>query len=266
MGRRNQKRMSSRCFFFFQAEDGIRDLIVTGVRRVLFRSDLVPYIRPRPELAVSEPGDVGWAFRKQSPKLAAVVNQYIKTYPGQTAARFKSYPAYLKRLNNATAEADWQRFEKTIALFRKYGERYSFDYLMVAALGYQESRLDQNARSHVGAIGVMQIMPDTAATLGVGDVHEMERNIHGGTKYLRILRDRSISGGSPDEQNLTLFAIAAYNCGPGRVAALRAEAEKTGLDSDVWFGNVERVAARRVGQETVMYVRNIYKYYAASRL
>jgi membrane-bound lytic murein transglycosylase MltF len=137
---------------------------------------------------------------------------------------------------------------------------------MVAALGYQESRLDQNARSHVGAIGVMQLMPETAATLGVGDVHEMERNIHGGTKYLRILRDRAISGGSPDEQNLTLFAIAAYNCGPGRVAALRAEAEKTGLDPDVWFNSVERVAAKRVGQETVLYVRNIYKYYSAYKL
>jgi membrane-bound lytic murein transglycosylase MltF len=112
----------------------------------------------------------------------------------------------------------------------------------------------------------MQLMPDTAATLGVGDVHEMERNIHGGTKYLRILRDRAISGGSPDEQNLMLFAIAAYNCGPGRLAALRAEAPKMGFDPDIWFNNVERVAARRVGQETVLYVRSVYKYYAAYKL
>src|SRR3982750_1126175 len=213
MGRRNQKRMSSRCFFFFQAEDGIRDLIVTGVRRVLFRSDLVPYIRPRPELAVSEPGDVGWAFRKQSPKLAAVVNQYIKTYPGQTAARFKSYPAYLKRLNNATAEADWQRFEKTIALFRKYGERYSFDHLMVAALGYQESRLDQNARSHVGAIGIMQLMPETGRGLKVGAITKAEPNVHGGFKYLRQIYDRHLDATSLDDQNRTLFAIASYNAG-----------------------------------------------------
>jgi membrane-bound lytic murein transglycosylase MltF len=223
-------------------------------------------LKPRADLALTPAQSVGWAFRPKSPQLAAVVDEFIDRYPGAHAKRYRNHAAYVTQLANATADADWKRFQRTIVLFNKYAPRYGFDPLLVAALGYQESRLDQNARSHVGAIGVMQIMPDTAATLGVGDVHEMERNIHGGTKYLRILRDRAISGGSPSEQNLTLFAIAAYNCGPGRVAALRAEADKTGLDSDVWFENVERVAARRVGQETVMYVRNIYKYYAAYKL
>jgi membrane-bound lytic murein transglycosylase MltF len=223
-------------------------------------------LKPRADLSLTEAQPVGWAFRPASPKLAAVIDEFVDNYPGAHARRYRNHSAYVTRLAHATADADWKRFQGTITLFRKYAPRYGFDPLLVAALGYQESRLDQNARSHVGAIGVMQIMPDTAATLGVGDVHETERNIHGGTKYLRILRDRAISGGAPDEQNLTLFAIAAYNCGPGRVAALRAEAERTGLDSDVWFGNVERIAAKRVGQETVMYVRNIYKYYAAYKL
>jgi membrane-bound lytic murein transglycosylase MltF len=223
-------------------------------------------LKPRADLALTPAQDVGWAFRPGSPKLAAVIDEFIELYPGARAKRYRNYSAYVQRLGHATADADWKRFQSTIVLFQKYAPRYGFDPLFVAALGYQESRLDQNARSHVGAIGVMQLMPDTAATLGVGDVHEMERNIHGGTKYLRILRDRAISGGSPDEQNLTLFAIAAYNCGPGRLAALRAEAEKTGLDSDIWFDNVERVAARRVGQETVLYVRSVYKYYAAYKL
>jgi len=223
-------------------------------------------VKPRPDLALTEAQAVGWAFRPESPKLAAVVDEFIDNYPGAHAKRYRNHAAYVAKLAHATADADWKRFQSTTVLFQKYAPRYGFDPLLVSALGYQESRLDQNARSHVGAIGVMQIMPDTAATLGVGDVHELERNIHGGTKYLRILRDRAISGGSPSEQNLTLFSIAAYNCGPGRVAALRAEAERMGLDSDVWFDNVERVAAKRVGQETVMYVRNIYKYYAAYKL
>jgi len=223
-------------------------------------------VKPRPDLALTEAQAVGWAFRPESPKLAAVVDEFIDNYPGAHAKRYRNHAAYVAKLAHATADADWKRFQSTTVLFQKYAPRYGFDPLLVSALGYQESRLDQNARSHVGAIGVMQIMPDTAATLGVGDVHELERNIHGGTKYLRILRDRAISGGSPSEQNLTLFSIAAYNCGPGRVAALRAEAERIGLDSDVWFDNVERVAAKRVGQETVMYVRNIYKYYAAYKL
>jgi membrane-bound lytic murein transglycosylase MltF len=169
-------------------------------------------------------------------------------------------------VRNATAEADWQRFEKTVALFRKYGERYSFDYLMVAALGYQESRLDQNARSHVGAIGIMQLMPETAQGLEVGDITKAEPNVHGGFKYLRQIYDRHLDTGGLDEQNRTLFAIAAYNAGSGRVARLRAEASQKGLDPNVWFNNVELIAARRVGQETVIYVRNIYKYYIAYKL
>jgi membrane-bound lytic murein transglycosylase MltF len=223
-------------------------------------------LKPRPDLALTSAQDVGWAFRDASPQLAAVIEEFIDLYPGARGKRYRGHSAYVTQLGHATADADWKRFQQTIGLFRKYGPRYGFDPLMVAALGYQESRLDQNARSHVGAIGVMQIMPETAASLGVGDVHEMERNVHGGIKYLRILRERAISGGSPDEQNLTLFALAAYNCGPGRVAALRAEAPQMGFDPDIWFDNVERVAARRVGQETVLYVRSIYKYYVAYKL
>ena len=111
-------------------------------------------------------------------KLAAVVNGFIQRYPGAHAARLKAYPAYLKGLRNATADADWKRFERTVALFRKYGQRYSFDYLMVTALGYQESRLNQNARSHAGAIGIMQLMPETGRSLKVGDITQAEPNVH----------------------------------------------------------------------------------------
>jgi membrane-bound lytic murein transglycosylase MltF len=223
-------------------------------------------LKPRKDLALTSEQTVGWAFRANSPKLAAVLEQFIDKYPGSRAQRFKNYLAYVKELGNVTADADWKRFQSTIVLFRRYAPRYGFDPLMVAALGYQESRLEQSARSSVGAIGVMQLMPETAKTLNVGDITELEPNVHGGIKYLRVLRDRAISGGSPDEQNLTLFALAAYNCGPGRVAALRAEAPKMGYDPDVWFDNVERVAARRVGQETVLFVRSIYKYYVGYKL
>ncbi len=223
-------------------------------------------LKPRKDLALTSAQSVGWAYRRESPKLAALLEEFIDTYPGARAQRYRNHPAYVLQLGHATAEADWKRFQSTIALFRKYAPRYDFDPLIVAALGYQESRLDQSARSSVGAVGVMQLMPETGATLGVGNIAEVEPNIHGGIKYLRLLRDRAISGGSPNEQNLTLFALAAYNCGPGRVAALRAEAPQMGVDPDIWFDQVERVAARRVGQETVLFVRSIYKYYLAYKL
>jgi len=150
-------------------------------------------------------------------------------------------------------------------LFRKYAPRYKLDYLMTAALGYQESRLDQDARSSQGAIGIMQLLPETGAAMQVGDITQAEANVHAGTKYLRQLIDRYIGEG-PDEQNRTLFALAAYNAGPSRLAGLREEAAKAGLDPNVWFNNVEIVAARRIGNETVTFVRNVYKYYVAYKL
>jgi membrane-bound lytic murein transglycosylase MltF len=245
---------------------GLLKLIVVDDWKAVLWAGLLPKLKPRADLALGASGATAWAFRKGSPKLAAVVNEFIRRYPGAHAARLKSYPAYLKRLRNATAEADWKRFEQTIALFRKYAPRYSFDYLMVAALGYQESRLDQNARSHRGAIGIMQLMPDTGRALKVGDITKAEPNVHGGFKYLRQIYDRHLDAEGLDEQNRTLFAIAAYNAGSGRIAGLRAEAAAKGLDPNVWFNNVELVAARRIGQETVVYVRNIYKYYVAYTL
>jgi membrane-bound lytic murein transglycosylase MltF len=245
---------------------GLLEIIVVDDWKAALWAGLVPKIQPRTDLALSEPGDIGWAHRTQSPKLAAELAHFIRTHPNMYKVRYKTYAAYVKRLQNATAETDWQRFEKTVALFKKYGERYSFDYLMVAALGYQESRLDQNARSHVGAIGIMQLMPETGRSLKVGDITKTEPNIHGGTKYLRQIHDQLIDTTGIDEQNRTLFTIAAYNCGAGRVAALRKEAVQKGLDGNVWFNNVELIAARRVGQETVVYVRNIYKYYVAYKL
>jgi membrane-bound lytic murein transglycosylase MltF len=245
---------------------GLLQIIVVDDWKAQIWAQLVPHIQPRAGLALSEPSNIAWAFRKNSPKLAAAVNQFIRTHPGSFAARYKAYPGYLKEVRNATADADWQRFEKTIALFRKYGERYSFDYLMVAALGYQESKLNQNARSHVGAIGIMQLMPETGRSLKVGDITKAEPNVHGGFKYLRQIYDQHLNATALDEQNRTLFAIAAYNCGSGRVASLRAEAATKGLDPNVWFNNVELIAAQRVGQETVVYVRNIYKYYVAYKL
>jgi membrane-bound lytic murein transglycosylase MltF len=245
---------------------GLLGLIVVDDWKAKLWAGLLPKIEPRPQLALSDAGRTGWALRKESPKLAEVVNQFIRTHPGIHAARFKSYPAYLKRLKNATAESDWQRFEKTVALFRKYGARYNFDYLMVTALAYQESGLNQNARSHVGAIGIMQLMPETGRSLKVGDITRVEPNVHGGFKYLRQIYDRHLDTEGLDEQNRTLLAIASYNAGSGRVARLRAEAAAKGLDPNQWFNHVELIAARRVGHETVVYVRNIYKYYIAYRL
>jgi membrane-bound lytic murein transglycosylase MltF len=137
---------------------------------------------------------------------------------------------------------------------------------MLAAQGDQESQLDQNAKSHVGAIGVMQIMPATGAELKVGDITVIEPNIHAGAKYMDQLMTRYFPDAKFSDAERPLFAFAAYNAGPGNIARMRKEAEKRGLDPNRWFNNVELVTAEKIGIETTTYVRNIYKYYAAYRL
>ena len=137
---------------------------------------------------------------------------------------------------------------------------------MLAAQGYQQSGLDQNARSHVGTIGVMQVMPATGAQLQVGDIRITEPNIHAGAKYVYQLMTRYVPGAKFDEINRSLFAFAAYNAGPGRIARLRKEAVQRGLDPDRWFNNAEIVTAEKAGSETTTYVRNIYKCYTAYKL
>jgi membrane-bound lytic murein transglycosylase MltF len=153
-----------------------------------------------------------------------------------------------------------------VELFKKYGDQYQLDYLLMAAQGYQESRLDQGVKSPVGAVGVMQVMPATAKDLDVGDIRQLEPNIHAGVKYMRWVVDEYFKDEPMTPLDKGLFAFASYNAGPGRIRQLRREAEKRGLDPNVWFGNVEQIASERIGRETVTYVSNIYKYYVAYRL
>ena len=257
-------------------DEDMMEMLNAGLIRIMvvdqWKADLWSHVLRKMKvhrtIAVRTGIKVGWAMREGSPKLAQVVNEFIAVARGNknVAQRLAAYHRRFKQMKNVTAGDEWKKFEETIALFQKYGDRYGFDYLMVAAQGYQESRLDQKARSPVGAIGIMQIMPATGSELAVGDIRLAEPNVHGGVKYMRHLIDDYFRDAQFDEQNRTLFAFASYNAGPGRIAKLRREAQLRGLDPNVWFNNVELVAGRRIGQETVQYVRNIYKYYIAYRL
>ena len=180
--------------------------------------------------------------------------------------RMNAYMKRVRELRDPTASAEYKRFKATLGIFEKFGAKYNFDPLMLAAQGYQESQLNQQAKSHVGAIGIMQLMPDTGAQMKVGDIHVAESNIHAGTKYMDQLMTTYFRDAQFSEGNRPLFAFASYNCGPGNVARARTEAERRGLDPNKWFNNVEVVISQRIGTETTTYVRNIYKYYVAYRL
>ena len=169
-------------------------------------------------------------------------------------------------MKDAGSDAERKKFEALTQYFRKYGSQYDVDWVLMGAQGYQESQLNQNAKSHVGAIGVMQLMPATGSQMKVGDIRQTESNIDAGIKYMRFMIDRYYAHEPMTSLNKALFTFASYNAGPGRIAQLRKEAKRRGLDPNVWFGNVEYVAAEKIGQETVTYVSNIYKYYIAYRL
>jgi membrane-bound lytic murein transglycosylase MltF len=153
-----------------------------------------------------------------------------------------------------------------VALFQKYGDQYHIDWLLMAAQGYQESQLDQSRRSQVGAVGVMQLTPETGRQMDVGDITKLEANIHAGIKYVRFVVDTYYDDPQVDPLNKVLFAFASYNAGPNRIRELRKRAAQQRLNPDVWFDNVERVVAQHIGRETVQYVSNIYKYYIAYTL
>ena len=221
------------------------------------------------DVAVRSGGELAVAVRKENPRLLKAVNTWIRKHGKGDAFRNTIERRYLddvKYAKSAASEAERKKFMAVVDLFRKYGAQYHVDYLLMAAQGYQESTLDQNVKSPVGAIGVMQVMPATGKDLKVGDITEIEANIHAGVKYMRFMMDQYYKDDPMDDVNKMLMTFASYNAGPGRIRQLRREAEKQGLDPNVWIGNVERVASARIGRETVTYVSNIYKYYIAYKL
>jgi membrane-bound lytic murein transglycosylase MltF len=208
----------------------------------------------------------GMMVRKGSPQLLAELNAFLARYPEGSLTRNVLLQKYLKSVKYAkaaTSQAELKRLEQVVGFMRKYADQYELDYLLMAAQGYQESGLDHARKSHVGAIGVMQVMPATGAELKVGDIRQLEPNIHAGVKYVRFMIDRYYADEPMDDFNKALFAFASYNAGPARVRQLRNKAAERGLDPNRWFNNVEIVAAESIGRETVQYVANIYKYYLA---
>ncbi len=248
---------------------GLVKAVVVYSHLAQFWKQILPNIVPHEDVALEKGLAIAPAIRKNSPLLKAELDAFVKTHGKGTAfgnilvAKYMKSAKFVRSANN---DADRKRFLAIIELFRKYGGKYNVDWLLMAAQGYQESRLDQNVKSQVGAVGVMQVMPATGKELNVGDITQMEPNIHAGVKYMRFMMDQYYAKEPMDELNKALFTFASYNAGPGRVRQLRREAEKRGLNHNVWFNNVERIASERIGRETVTYVSNIYKYYVAYKL
>jgi len=260
----------------FQTEDalemvnaGLVDYTIADGYLADFWSQVFPDLVIHAQVAVSEGNDIAFAIRNNSPQLEAELNAYLETVRKGTLMGnilFKRYLQNTQYVTSATAEAERERLQAVAELFQQHAAANDLNWLMLAAQGYQESRLDHSLVSPVGAIGIMQLLPSTGQDMGVDDVRVLEANIEAGARYVRFLMDEFFGDPAIDRENRLLFALAAYNAGPGRVRSLRREAAERGLDPNRWFNHVERITAERVGRETVTYVSNIAKYFVAYQL
>ena len=250
---------------------GLIPAAVTTELKAKLWSQVLPNLTAHPDLVVASGEQAAWAVRKDNPQLKQILDEFIPTHAvgtsfGNTLVR--RYLQNTKWVTNSTSAEEIKKFEALSALFKQYAGQYGFDYLMIIAQSYQESLLDQSKRNRTGAMGIMQVIPKYAAAspINVPDVSTAENNVKAGVKMLRNIEDQYFNDPAIDPLNKTLMVFASYNAGPNRIARLRQKAKDEGLDPNKWFGNVELIVAKDVGQETVTYVSNIYKYYVAYKL
>lgn len=246
-------------------DQGIVPAMVMDSHRADVWKDFFPNITVHDDLAVRTGGQIAWAMRQDAPDLLAAANAFIETAKRGTLLgnvlikRYHSDPEIITGL--ASPELDPDKVA-IVAGLTKEAEAYDFDWRMIVSQAYQESKLDPSLRSEKGAVGVMQILPSTAAdpNVAIDDIHLTENNIRAGVKYLAFLRDRYVVEPGISPLDKSLLALAAYNAGPANLTKARTRAEELGFDPDVWFGNVEIAMEERIGSEPTRYVRNIFRY------
>jgi membrane-bound lytic murein transglycosylase MltF len=245
---------------------GVLEAIVVDSHKAAFWEQVFDNIEVHRDISVHSGNRIAWAIRKDSPGLMKSIAAFSETVrKGSLLGNIlrKRYLGNTGWLNNALAGEDRKRYEETIEIIKQYADRYEFDWLIIAAQAYQESRFDQNKLSPAGAVGVMQLLPTTAAdkAVGIPDISTVGNNVHAGIKYLHWLRETYYSDPTIAPLDRVLFSFAAYNAGPGNMRRARKRARRLGFDPNRWFGNVEIGMYRAVSGEPASYVRNIYKYY-----
>ena len=223
---------------------GLLPATVTITERAALWSKVFNDLKIYPNAPIATNISLGFVMRKDNPQLKQLVDEYVATHAVGTSfgnTLLRRYLQNTKWVTNATSQKDMEKFAAMVDIFKKYAAEYNFDYLMLAAQGYQESKLNQSERSPGGAVGIMQVKPKLAAAapISIPSVAQADPNIHAGAKMLRNIADTYFNDPKIDPVNRTLMVFASYNAGPNRIARLRKEAADMGLNPDVWFGNVE---------------------------
>ena len=229
-------------------------------------ADILTDIRVNGEVTVRKGGDIAWAVRKSSPALKASLDRFVKSHRKGTRLGNIFFTRYYENttwIKNPLAADSGKKLAAYTPLFKEFAARYGFDWRLIGAMAFQESGFDQSKVSPQGAVGIMQIRPETAADpkVGIPDVSRVENNIQAGIKYLNFLRDHYFNDAAILPRDQVRFSLAAYNAGPVKMRRARKKAVNMRLDPNRWFRNVEIAMLKIVGQETVRYVSNINKYY-----
>jgi len=251
--------------------EGILDLSIVESHIAHIWAQTLPNLTIHEFPHVSEHTPIAWMVRKQNPELKASLNRFLlKRRRGSHFGNiyYRQYFKQTRWINNPLAPTDQGKFSRYVPLFRKYGAQYGFDWMLLAAIAYQESDMSHNRRSHAGAVGLMQVLPSTSSDINVdiANIADPENNVHAGAKYLALLRDVYFADPDLDPRDRIRFVLAAYNAGPIRIQQCQRLAKKLGYDPNRWFQNTEIAAMRLIGSETVRYVSNIKKYYLAYSL
>ena len=229
-------------------------------------SKALPDIVIHEDIAVRKGGKIAWMVRKNNPKLLSSLNTFLKSHKQGTRLGniyFERYYSPANLLKNPSDSAYWNKLKKYEPVIKKYAAQYDFDWLLILAMAFQESGLDNSKKSSAGAVGLMQIRPATAEdnNIEIKNIRKPQNNIHAGVKYLDFLRTQYFNTPSISPRDQIRFALASYNAGPAKIRKARQTAKKMGLDPDRWFRNVEVAVLQTIGRETVRYVSNINKYY-----
>jgi membrane-bound lytic murein transglycosylase MltF len=254
---------------FEMVHAGILELTVCDAYKAELWAEVLDGLVPRSDLVIHSGGSIAWAVRPENPELLASLDAFVAEARQGTLlgnVLIKRYFDTVKWIENPLEDEAQARMDQYAGWIRELAEEYRFDWLRIAAQCFQESGLDPNAVSSSGAVGLMQLLPATAADMGCDDPRDPEQNLRAGVRYLDWLRSSYFDDPELDEVDRMDLILAAYNAGPGNVRKWRQEAPARGLDPNRWRENVERLALEHVGVQPIRYVDNIEKYYVAYTL